>query len=1315
MMKEKNFILFLLILLLLLPNVSAYEFIDKGNQSIKNVLYNPQFDLFKEAPSQPYSYWLDDHAKLLRSFNLRPDEEKQRVILNFIKKYSYDGYVPRRWIDTQPQILQNTHGAWNDPPNKNLSITNQLYRIDGVPNLGYKDPKKLLQIYHPIEPTLKLAYMQGSNYEYKTSDDPKVSSVSINMDSGLGQAVNNAGFDAQYHDPWQADPLTVSRTTYIREDPSFQYVNGVQTYGKLLATSPGSSEASIPTSNTQGTLSVSWFQNHISYPIQNNKPYMIWGTTSATFQYEPKSGESDICGYQPVNDPCITSHPMYAKLTIGFVQSNGNIFTLSEGSSQLITVQGAGSFTITASFTGFYQGKEYGAHSTFVANKQPNQDALYIRLDVFGIPLRQDQTKYPGQYNVVLIKYNTISSYVNWSINYNIPDIGTESYNSPQKALKLYYGDENQASRNIQQKFSFSLSYLSIKSFWWWDYSSSPTPYIMKILYSDGTSKSFPTIATNTWTLRTHFKSELNATKSVIGVRFETNSLNTVFIDDVTFNANFGSSTSYLESTSNSVSLVHEQLSPNVRATIKYTLQKNSSYMLVNTTITNLSSNILTNIKFRNAFDGLDTLGAGYKYIYFPGVGWEEPGVQSPYEFTAPHLSTWKYNYMIVSIKRIPDWIGSYGIAIIINPSIFADSSPIKFTKVINTRYFNSTQAPSPAGYLHWLQLEHSLPNLNPNQSISFQLKIVFMTTWDYTNPDIYEQFFAYDNIENPRFKGVDFSNNFYYGEIAYELVNNYAITKDPNTLSLALKIWNYYWRMLNAQTMGTYVPSLAQFVRASLRLYDLTNNATYLSIAYQSANKLLEHQVLNPEPQDPPGVIGTFRMKGNLINAKGVRLNETSYLDVTANAIIALREAYERSGGTAYLEAVNRGLNSIHYSTRPQGYTLLPMGAMSIPNPNLPRIWIYANKNRIDHDYSTYKASLVLEASLGMNDTLAFIALSRLWQRTVYNSTITEIHTGEWSSPNIEMNSETQPWGLYSWYKVANYMQKKFEGVYVEFIDFPDNDNPHLIKAMDYLNYADYPEGATTGRTLKITIDANGYVSFRIYSSRQPSAVLLDDIPIAWNYDGNIIKFTILFQSIHDVKVIWRGSAREGEGGRDNIYYLTIKPLYLTGSPNQIINTAIKIENPFSNWFLIERANLPSYIILVHSLPRSYEGSEIEIPITVQIPESSVSEPLSLSGRILQGEAIASGQINIEVSKIEERIAKPLIPIFGTSACTIGGLAFFGIIGAIIGAILCSLSSFYLLSFPQYLIPLLLFFLMVSILLLPRAIRKVRRREFKI
>ncbi|MEM3725234.1 MAG: hypothetical protein QW209_06945, partial [Nitrososphaerota archaeon] len=998
--------------------------------------------------------------------------------------------------------------------------------------------------------------------------------------------------------------------------------------GNLLATSPGGSEVSIPSSNSDGTLSVSWFQDHINYPIQNNKPYMIWGTTSATFQYEPKAGESD---------PPFT---MYARLVIGYVESNGNIFTLATGSPQVVEVSGSGSFTVSASFNGFHEGRNWGPHSRFVCNDQPNQDALYMRLDVWGIPLRANQTEYPGIHSVVLVKYNTSSSFVDWSINYNLPHADASVYNSPYKSLKLYYGDTNQASRSVQQKFSFTVSVPSVRSFWWWDYAPSQTSYVMQILYSDDTVEQFLTTATSVWTLHTHFQSELNQAKSVVGVRFETASSNAVYIDNVAFNFNYGSTTSYVESDSNSVSIVEEHSAPSVRVKVKYTLLQNS-YVLVNTTITNEGTSTLYDFKFRNSLDGLDTLGAGYKYIYFPGVGWVEPGVESPQEFTYPHLTVWRYNYLIAAIKRIPDWIGSYGIGVIIDPVIFSEASQIKFTKVINTRYFNSSTDPSPQGFLHWLQFEHSLPPLSSGQTTSYNMRWVFMTACDYTNPSLYDQFFSYDNIDNPRYRGLDYSNNFYYGEIIYELVNNYAATGDQTVFTLAKSIWNYYWRMLNAQSMGTYVPSLAQFVRASFKLYDITSNSTYLSIAYQAADKLKEHQVTTPGQQDDPGVVGTFRMKGEMMKANGIKLNETSYLDVTASAIIALREAYEKSGNTAYFNAVNLGLSSIHYSSPPSGFTPLPLGVEgSIPNPTLPRIWIYANGTHIDHDYSTYKAFLVMEASMGLNNTLTLIGLSRFWQRTVHNGSLTEVHTGEWSSPNIEMNSETQPWGIYAWYKIAQWMASQYEGVFIEFIDFPDNDNPHLIESIQY----HFDEGmfalrgVAVDRHLDITVSSVGNVKFRIYSPTAPTLVLFDGEPLSgWTYNVNtgITEANIEFASTHTLTLAWASSvpspAKTGEyspatfqiGFASNVYDALIGgstsfaiPFTFNGTTTvTIVN--VQPYGPYADWLTVQTpytaiadlggttANLPATINVPPGTP---EGTiEIPVSITAQSGDSTL------------------------------------------------------------------------------------------------------------
>ncbi len=172
------------------------------------------------------------------------------------------------------------------------------------------------------------------------------------------------------------------------------------------------------------------------------------------------------------------------------------------------------------------------------------------------------------------------------------------------------------------------------------------------------------------------------------------------------------------------------------------------------------------------------------------------------------------------------------------------------------------------------------------------------------------------------------------------------------------------------------------------------------------------------PSDAQIPFVSETATLRGSYL----VSTQQPYFLDTTAMAGWALMVAYHATGTAAYLAAAEGALGTIHYSmTPPTGFAILSLG-YAVGSGN--RLWLYSNTTSVDTDFSTYKSLLVSlfaeERASGapLNATLADIAISRMWSRTKWNGiTLTQVDTSGPSGPHIEMNSETQPWGLLAWY----------------------------------------------------------------------------------------------------------------------------------------------------------------------------------------------------------------------------------------------------------------------------------------------------------
>lgn len=133
-------------------------------------------------------------------------------------------------------------------------------------------------------------------------------------------------------------------------------------------------------------------------------------------------------------------------------------------------------------------------------------------------------------------------------------------------------------------------------------------------------------------------------------------------------------------------------------------------------------------------------------------------------------------------------------------------------------------------------------------------------------------------------------------------------------------------------------------------------------------------------------------------------------FLDVSAMAGQALVALYTVTKNPTYLTDAELVEQAIHYSEVPTP----TYGILGVTNaPVAYRLWVYANYSEVDADYYTYKAELVSEYGDAIgNNTLASLAISRVWQRTEYVYPTSYVYYVARYGSGLQMNSETQPWG---------------------------------------------------------------------------------------------------------------------------------------------------------------------------------------------------------------------------------------------------------------------------------------------------------------
>ena len=441
-----------------------------------------------------------------------------------------------------------------------------------------------------------------------------------------------------------------------------------------------------------------------------------------------------------------------------------------------------------------------------------------------------------------------------------VPWTGTGSANgtyfrSPPHSL--YLGSAQHESQAFATNLQENTTTVGMNMTWWATSGSQYNEQYNAIVnYTDGTSSSFVETATSstspgTFSETTILASQLAPKKLVSGIEFSTSGLNgtDVMIDDVSFYYKLFTPVFNVWQLGQNVAMQESAVFENINITLRYTLVPNLPYINVTSTLTNTGATTIKDPTIYNAFDGLDSIGSGYSSLYFPGNGWERAN-QSANAITGGYLpSSWNQNWFAVGIKGIPDWIGNNAIFVILNQANMpGGSASIKINQVFNTEFQNSTFT-SPGDYLHWLQMSFNDPgSVAPGQSVSYGMKYVFVTSYDWTNMGLYSTFLNGANINN--WNNTNIGNNYYYGEVANDLAL-YSLASGAQSspaYPTTLQVWNYYYGMIQAESNGTYTASLARFINASNVLYKMTGNSTYLAAISYAANLLERMQQETPQ-----------------------------------------------------------------------------------------------------------------------------------------------------------------------------------------------------------------------------------------------------------------------------------------------------------------------------------------------------------------------------------------------------------------------------------------------------------------------------------
>lgn len=231
-------------------------------------------------------------------------------------------------------------------------------------------------------------------------------------------------------------------------------------------------------------------------------------------------------------------------------------------------------------------------------------------------------------------------------------------------------------------------------------------------------------------------------------------------------------------------------------------------------------------------------------------------------------------DWFMLGMHGVPDWIGTDAIMVNLPPSSMTGGSGLQFQGLTNTIAATATGF-SNGAYLHWVQLYMTDWTLASGHTDDVVLPMFFATSYDWTRPSAYADFMNSEGISSYLYSGVDFSLSYYQGEIAMEAAQYASHTGGTGSPAypLAVKVWNYYYHMLNSETNGTYVPSLAREINATVILSGITGggNSTYAVAVQRLANMLEKNQAIErsyPANSNSPNEIDYFHnISGLMVN----------------------------------------------------------------------------------------------------------------------------------------------------------------------------------------------------------------------------------------------------------------------------------------------------------------------------------------------------------------------------------------------------------------------------------------------------------------
>jgi len=596
------------------------------------------------------------------------------------------------------------------------------------------------------------------------------------------------------------------------------------------------------------------------------------------------------------------------------------------------------------------------------------------------------------------------------------------TYHSRWRALRLYSGGDYARQRLVK---TVPVSRVYNLTYWVCSPNGTSHNYEVYVFYDDFTCSVFSKSCSSTdWIPQAIQGSELTLGKTVYAIAFKGVD-GEICIDDVAFNykplgASYGATFKTTQDALGNLytDAIQYYSDDDVALNITWRFERGKPYLQQILSAVNKHADAYgVDFHMVASVNQLSTITSGegsrktaYTDVWIPGIGRRYPDPNSWITVLLDEhqedYNKWKenYNYYIFELKQIPEWSGCLGLAY----QFPSGNVPYHMETTQNP---NRTLWGDKTGYfLHYVTTSFLVKCGRPLTGGSITVNMYCFNGYDFVDPSVYNHYFM--NIQN--YDNIDLSLNYHLGQIALSLATYWSI-KGTDPYDMAKGIINFYNYIFSHHNNGTYIMTSGKMIEACVLMNQITGDSFYRDFANRLALNLTSNQLAD----------GRFPMKHNNV----------TYLDCQAVALTGLRLL-------GYTDAYEKGLSAIHYDYLPNGYHRIPVGYVGDDVPHEKRLFVYANSTHIDDDFWTYKASYVAIASLGRNDSMTMLGLSRVWSRTIWSSNSLFIYNSE-SLPEHELtidekvltpevNSETHPWGLLAWYYVARYQREKFNYYYM-------------------------------------------------------------------------------------------------------------------------------------------------------------------------------------------------------------------------------------------------------------------------------------------